>query len=114
MRKAEVIQDRNGSNDGWLTCFKQGRSVGDAGAVIRDSCDMDHVLLPTFQHADLAAGGSRRAVERGVSPVDSRGSVQVSPEHQTPSHCHRTTGAAVVHGHGCHGVYSWKEVEQQQ
>lgn len=105
MRNVEAIQERNGSNDGWLTCFKQGRGVGGAGAVIRDGCDTDLVLLATFQHADLTAGGSRRAVKRGVGPVDSRGSVQVSPKHQTPSHCHRTTGAAVVHGHGRHGVY---------
>lgn len=105
MGKVETIQERNDSNDGWLTCFEHGRGVGVAGAVIRDGCDMDIVLLAAFQHADLATGGSRRAVKRGAGSVDSRGSVQVSPKHQIPSYCHRAARAAVVHGHGCHGVY---------
>lgn len=40
-----------------LTGLKGGGDVGAALAVIRDGCDMDHVVLTTLQHRDLAAGG---------------------------------------------------------
>lgn len=113
MWMVETITDRNDIHDGWLTCFEHSRGVGGAGAVIWDGCDVDLVLLATFQHADLAAGGSWGAVKGRISSVDSRGSVHVSPKHQIPGYCHCAAGAAVVHGHGGHGVYSWKEVQEK-
>lgn len=90
----------------WMfTCLKHGGSVGGALTVVRDGCDLDQVLLTTFEHRDLAASRGGRAVEGHASAIDGRGSVQVGSEHQIPSYCHHATGAAVVHRHSCHRVY---------
>ncbi len=40
-----------------LTCLEQGGGVGGALTVIREGRDMDQVLLTTFEHSDVAAGG---------------------------------------------------------
>lgn len=88
-----------------FTCLKQGGGVGGALTVVRDGCDMDQVLLTTFEQSDLAAGRSGRTVEGGASAIDGRGPVQVGPEHQSPSYCHHAAGAAVVHREGRHWVY---------
>lgn len=66
---------------------------------------MDQVLLTTTEHGDLAAGGGRCTVKGGAGAIDSRGPVQVGPEHQIPGYCHHAAGAAVVHRDGCHRVY---------
>lgn len=66
---------------------------------------MDQVLLTTFEQSDLAAGGGGCTVKRCAGAIDSRGPVQVGPEHQIPSYCHHAAGAAVVHRDGLHWVY---------
>lgn len=102
MAKVETANTLKGK---WsLTGLKRGGDVGAALTVIGDGCDMDHVVLTTFQHSDLAAGGRRRTVQGRARAIDSRRPVQVGPEHQIPSDCHHAAGAAVVHRDGRHRV----------
>lgn len=94
-----------------LTCLEQGGGVGGALTVVRDGRHVDLVLLTTFEHGDLTAGGGRCAVKGRAGAIDSCGPVQIGPEYQIPSHCHHAAGAAVVHRDGRHWVNGWvKEV----
>lgn len=65
---------------------------------------MDLVLLTTFEHGDLAAGGGRCTVQGRAGAVDSRGPVQVGPEYQIPRYRRHAAGAAVRHRDGRHRV----------
>lgn len=95
-----------------LTCLKRWGYVGGGAAVIREGCNIDLIILTTFQLGHLAAGGSWCTVQGSTGTINSCGSVRVGPTDQIPTYCHRVSGAAVVHGHCCHRQKSWKKVRK--